>query len=99
MAMNFWGILRTLGLWVLIIATSASVTIDFFIGNAVWAWFKLWIATGGVIAFEIYYYKRYGITISTKQKLTMIKHRFWGSMSLALFGIGLGGLILHLAVW
>lgn len=92
------GILRTVGLCILILATSASAAIDFTKDNTVWGWFKVVIALG-VIAFEIGRFVYKGETISTKYKKFILKHPGWGYASLALFALGLAGLILHLAVW
>ncbi len=92
------GIARTMGLWLLIVATSGSIAIDFAKGNTIWAWFKIVVALT-VIAYEIYYYIIHKKTISTKQKDFIKKHPFWGYLSLFLFALGLAGLILHLAVW
>lgn len=98
MAMTPTGIARTVGLWVLILATAASASIDFFKGNTIWAWFKIVVALT-VGAYEIYYYLTHKKTISTKYKDFIKKHPFWGYLSLGLFGLALAGLILHLAVW
>ena len=98
MSMTPGGITRTVGLWILILATSASAAIDFFKDNTVWGWFKITIA-GIVITYEILRYVFHGETISTKYKKFIQKHPFWGYLSLVLFALGLAGLILHLAVW
>lgn len=98
MAMNFWGIARTAGLWILIIAITGSAIIDFNKDNTVWGWFKITIAIA-VIIYEIARYVTHGETISTKYKKFIIKHPFWGYLSLGLFALSLAGLILHLAVW
>lgn len=98
MPMTPTGIARTVGLWVLILATIASVTVDFIYGNTIWAWFKVAIATT-VILYELYYYIVRKRTISTKYKEFIIKHPFMGYLSLALFALALAGLITHLAVW
>ena len=96
--MTFGGVARTVGLWILIIAVSASAAIDFTQGNSIWGWFKIVVAlTVGV--YEIYYYLTRKKTISTKYKEFIKKHPFWGYLSLALFALALSGLILHLAVW
>lgn len=98
MAMTPTGIARTVGLWVLILATAGSSAIDFTKGNTVWGWFKVTIAII-VIAYEIGRFLYRGETISTKYKKFIIKHPGWGYASLALFALALAGLILHLAVW
>ena len=92
------GIARTVGLWVLILATAGSAWIDFNHDNTVWGWFKITVAIA-VIIYEIARYITHGETISTKYKKFIQKHPFWGYLSLALFGLALAGLILHLAVW
>ena len=98
MPMTPTGILRTVGLWMLIIAISISATIDFFFGNSIWGFFKIVVAFI-VIAYEIYYYILHKKTISTKYKEFIIRHYFWGYLSLGMFALALLGLILHLAVW
>jgi len=96
--MTTTGIIRTVGLWVLIIATAASTAIDFTQGNSVWGWFKLAVALA-VIAFEIGRYLLRGETISTKYKKFLIAHPMWAWASLLLFALGLTGLIVHLSFW
>ena len=98
MNMTPGGITRTVALWVLIIATAASAMIDFIAGNTIWAWFKIVVAIT-VGSYEIYYYAVHKKTISTKYKEFIIKHPFWGYLSLGLFAIALFGLIAHLAFW
>src|SRR3990167_540545 len=98
MAMTPTGIARTVGLWILIIAATISTVIDFSFGNSQWGWAKIMLAVL-VITHEIYRYITHGETISTKYKKFIIKHPVWGYSSLALFGLALAGLILHLAVW
>lgn len=98
MAMTPSGIARTAGLWILILAISASAAIDFTKDNTVWGWFKITIAIA-VIIYEIGRSLTHGETISTKYKKFIIKHPGWGYASLALFALALAGLILHLAVW
>lgn len=92
------GIARTVGLWILILASIGSATIDFFKSNSQWGWVKIMIAIL-IIIHEIHRYLTHGETISTKYKKFILKHPFWGYLSLALFGLALAGLILHLAVW
>ena len=98
MAMTPSGIARTAGLWILILATAASAWIDFNHDNTVWGWFKVTVA-GIVGLYEILRYIFHGETISTKYKKFIQKHPFWGYSSLALFALGLAGLVLHLATW
>lgn len=98
MSMTPTGIARTVGLWVLILATAASASIDFTQGNTIWAWFKVVVATT-VIFYEVFYYITRKRTISTKYKEFIIKHPFWGWASLFLFALALTGLIVHLAFW
>lgn len=99
MAKTFTGILRTVALWVLIIASAGSALIDFTQGNSVWGWFKAGFVATGVIAFEIGRYLTHGETISTKYKKFIQAHPFWGWLSLGLFALGLFGLVAHLAFW
>lgn len=96
--MRSTAIARTVGLWILILASIGSAVIDFSYGNSVWGWFKVGVGLM-VIGFEIGRYLYKGETISTKYKKFIIKHPFWGYASLALFALALAGLILHLAVW
>lgn len=96
--MKLTSFLRTFGLWVLIICAIASSAIDFTKDNSIWGWAKIGIALL-VIAFEIFRFMTHGETISTKYKKFIMKHSFWGYLSLALFALALTGLILHLAVW
>ena len=98
MAMTPGGIARTAGLWILILAVSASSIVDFIAGNTIWAWFKIVVA-GTVVAYELYYYINHKKTISTKYKDFIIKHPVMGYASLALFALALAGLILHLVSW
>ena len=98
MAMTPGGIARTVGLWILILATAASAWIDFNHDNTVWGWFKISVAAM-VGFYEILRYMTHGETISTKYKKFILKHPFWGYLSLFLFGLGLAGVILHLTVW
>lgn len=98
MSMTPSGIARTVGLWILIIATSLSALIDFNHDNSVWGFFKIAVALA-VLGFEGGYYLLNKMTISTKYKEFIKKHFWWGYTSLALFGLGLFGLILHLSVW
>lgn len=98
MAKTFTGILRTIGLLTLIFASIASAAIDFTKDNSQWGWAKIMIASL-VIGHEIFRYVNHGETISTKYKKFIMKHPFWGYLSLALFALSLAGLILHLAIW
>lgn len=98
MAMNFWGITRTVGLWVLIVCIAISISLDFIGGNSIWAWFKSVVA-GTVVAYEIYYYLVRKRTISTKYKEFLIKRPMIAWASLITFALALVGLIVHLAVW
>ena len=98
MPMTPTGILRTIGLWVLILGASASTAIDFWKGNSQWAWAKLMIG-GLVIAHEIFRYVTKGETISTKYKKFIQKYPTWGYASLYLFALALIGLIIHLSMW
>lgn len=98
MSMTPTGIARTVGLWILILATAASATLDFFSGNTIWGWFKIVVAVT-VGTYEIYYYMIHKKTISTKYKDFIIKHPVAGWASLLLFGLALLGLILHLSFW
>jgi hypothetical protein len=96
--MKLGSVLRTVGLWILILCSILSITLDFFFGNAQWGWAKVMIFIL-VIGHEIFRFATQGETISTKYKKFIQKNPVWGYGSLALFAAALIGLILHLAVW
>jgi len=98
MPMTPTGIARTAGLWTLIIGTSISAIIDLFIGNTIWAGLK-GLAAIGVICYEIYYYLKHRMTISTKYKVVIMRHEFWGRMSIGFLGLALIGFFIHIWFW
>jgi hypothetical protein len=107
MASDIWGVLRTVGLWILIICDIGMLLISGLTGQ--WIWFSvvmgitLWIAGwelyGSLIGFKQPDGTRKKMTISTEFKNYAIKVGWLAYAFLACFITAMAGLNLHLAVW
>jgi hypothetical protein len=101
------GILRTVGLWVLILADAAMLFWLYATGNFVWfgvfTFITLWIVFaevyGVICGLPDYQGGRDKMTISTNYKRYIEKVGWIGYIPLALFWLAMTGLVLHLAVW
>lgn len=101
------GIIRTVGLWVLIVADGAMLFWLYATGNFVWfAVFlaiTLWILAaefyGMFIGYIDYDGRRRKMTISTNYKLYIHKVGWIGYIPLVLFWLSMTGLVIHLAFW
>jgi hypothetical protein len=100
------GVLRTAGLWILILADVSMLFWLYATGNFIWfgvflaitLWIILAEAWGMIIGYHDHDgYKK--MTISTAYK-RYIQHVGWiGYIPLALFWIAMTGLVVHLAFW
>lgn len=104
-----WGpILRTVGLWILIVFDIAFLSIAWVQQNYVWFIFVLGISLW-TVAFELFgltvgFPDKDGVwrrqTISTVYKKWIMRVGWWGYLALFCFGMAmLPGLVLHLSVW
>jgi hypothetical protein len=98
MASDLWGVLRTIGLIVMIVCASLATAILYWQGQIIWAifWTVIIALVGG---FEIFSYATKKKTISTVWKEWAQKSPFMAYLTLGLLATALGGLWLHLAVW
>lgn len=101
------GVLRTGGLWLLILADSLMLFWLYATGNFIWFGvflaITLWIVAAEFWGLFMGYFDHEGVrkkmTISTAYK-RYIQHVGWiGYIPLALFWIAMSGLVVHLAVW
>ena len=88
-------LLRTIGLWGLIICAAASTTILFIKGQLWWAVFMLTIAAI-VGIFEVTCYIKHKKTISNKYTEFMQEDPLWGAIAILFFFLAMGFLTLHL---
>lgn len=97
---KFTGILRTVGLWALLICDTLLIIVLFWKDNPIWGIFFLGI-TIWTIGFEIWgkFFSKEKKTISTMYKDWAIKVGWWAYLALGFFITAMAGLTLHLAVW
>lgn len=101
------AILRTVGLWTLILADAFMLFWLYATGNIVWLGvftvITLWIvaaeAWGMLVGYEDYDGVRKKMTISTNYKRYIQKVGWIGYIPLIAFWVSMTGLVLHLAVW
>jgi len=101
------GVLRTAGLWILILSDAALLFWLYATGNFVWfaVFFAitLWIlaaeAYGLLVGYVDYDGQRRKMTISANYKKYIEKVGWIGYLPLIFFSMAMFGLVLHLAVW
>lgn len=101
------GILRTVGLWLLILADAAMLFWLYATGNFVWLGvftvITLWIvaaeAWGLIVGYTDYDGVRKRMTISTNYRRYIEKVGVIGYIPLVLFFLAMTGLVVHLAFW
>lgn len=101
------GILRTFGLWVLILGDGGLLFWLYATGNFIWlvvfGVITLWIVAAEVYGLTVGYVDYDGtrkkMTISTSYKRYVERVGWIGYVPLALFWLAMSGLVLHLAVW
>lgn len=104
MANDIFGILRTVGLIVMIVCAVLCEAILIFASitqGLPWFWAIYW-GVGviiGVIVAEIWAYAKTGKTISTQWRDWAKEKPGWAYGALALMATAFAGLIVHLAVW
>lgn len=107
MAMTPTGIARTVGLWVLILASLACIVLWFFTKEIIWpgtiipifVWIvgkEIW---GVLVGFRNESGKLEKMTISTAYKRYIQRVGWIGYVPLVLFWIAMTGLVVHLAFW
>jgi hypothetical protein len=99
MASDIFGLLRTIGLIIMIVAAVLLEALLIWQGVTFWAWFWGICVILGVIVAEIWSYAVQGKTISTEWRDWAKKQKGWAYTGLALMLTAFCGLILHLAVW
>lgn len=101
------GVLRTVGLWLLIVADGAMLFWLFATGNFIWfgvflaitLWIVLAEAWGLLVGYHDYNGVRQKMTISKNYKLYIEKVGWIGYIPLVLFWLAMSGLVIHLAFW
>jgi len=101
------AILRTVGLWILILAACGMLFWFYATGEFIWLGtmtpIMLWIfykeAWGLIVGYPEEDGKLKKMTISTAYKLYIQRVGWIGYIPLILFWIAMTGLVLHLAVW
>lgn len=101
------GILRTGGLWVLMLADAAMLFWLFATGNIIWfgvflaitLWIVLAEVWGLIVGYTDYDGVRRKMTISTNYRRYIEKVGWIGYIPLALFWLAMSGLVIHLAFW
>lgn len=99
MASDIFGVLRTVGLIVMITCAVLLEALLIWQGVTFWAWFWGIAVILGVIVAEIWSYAKQGKTISTEWRDWAKKQKGWAYTGLALMLTAFCGLVLHLAVW
>jgi hypothetical protein len=99
MASDGWGVLRTVGLVVMIVFACLAEAI--FIWRQQWWWASMWGSSIilGTIIHEIASYLTGKVTISTRYKEWIKKEPVQAYLTLAFMLIACLGLIVHLAVF
>ena len=101
------AVLRTVGLWILILADAFMLFWLYATGNFVWLgvftaitlWIVLAEAWGMLVGYPDYDGVRKKMTISTNYKRYIQKVGWIGYIPLIAFWVSMTGLVLHLAVW
>lgn len=103
-----FGILRTVGLWILILFSAGAIAVCYLKGNWIWghilSGIAVWIVGWEVWGLTIGFPDENGVwtkrTISTEWKKWTIRVGWWGYLALFFFvGAMALGLAPHLAFW